>query len=505
VNETRNLDDFGEVRISAGGLLHTPTEVAEPGPDAVAVAEENEARTIILDDGLDGSFHTPIPFLAPDQTLRRGDSVTGVDAVMGFGFSAYRLRPVGPIEFTEHNPRPAAPGEVGGDFQVASFNVLNYFTTLGSRGAQTAEEFERQEAKIVAAINGLGADVVALEEIESNDGLALNTLVDALNEDAEDEVWAAVPEPANFSGTDLITVALIYRVDAVERVGESIAFPDPAFAIARQPIAQTFESAGETFTVIANHFKSKSCSGATGGDADQGDGQGCFNPTRVAQAEALLGFIDQLETSSGDSDVIAFGDFNAYALEDPVDVLEAGGLEDLGERVPEAQRYTYVFDGYQGSLDHAFATASLAEKVTGVAPWHINADEPDAFEYGGAAALQAADPYRSSDHDPELIGVESSAPEEPSNTEPPTVSGKPKVGHKLTCDRGEWTGAEAFELRWLRDVERIGGADGMRYKLQRADGSSMIACRVIAFGPEVDGERPRTVVDSEAVGPVKAK
>jgi predicted extracellular nuclease len=313
-----------------------------------------------------------------------------------------------------------------------------------------------------------------------------------------------VPEPANFSGTDLITVALIYRVDAVSTVGDSVAFPDPAFAIARQPIAQTFESSGETFTVIANHFKSKSCSGATGGDTDQGDGQGCFNPTRVAQAQALLGFVDQLETSSGDPDVIAFGDFNAYSKEDPVDALTAGGLSDLGEQVPEAQRYTYVFDGYQGSLDHAFATASLTEKVTGVAPWHINADEPDAFEYTGATELQAADPYRSSDHDPELIGIASSAPDGPVNTEPPAVSGKPKVGHKLHCDRGEWTGAEEFEFRWLRDGERINGADERKYELRRADRGSLIACRVIALGPEVDGERSRTIADSDAVGPVRS-
>jgi predicted extracellular nuclease len=505
VNESRNLDDFGEVRISAGGLLRTPTEVAEPGPEAVALAEENERRTIILDDGLDGSFNTPVPFLGPEQTLRRRDSVTGLEAVLGFGFSAYRLRPIGPIAFTEHNPRPDAPGDVGGDFQVASFNVLNYFTTLRSRGAQTAEELEDQEAKIVAAINGLGADVVALEEIESNDDLALETLVDALNEDAEGEVWAAVPQPENFTGTDLITVALIYRVEQATPVGDSIAFPDPAFAIARQPIAQAFQASGETFTVIANHFKSKSCSGATGGDADQGDGQGCFNPTRVAQSEALLEFIDELQAASGDPDVVAFGDFNAYAQEDPVDTLEEGGLSDLGEQVPEAQRYTYVFDGYQGSLDHAFATASLAGKVTGVAPWHVNADEPDAFQYNGAGALYAADPFRSSDHDPELIGIDASGPPGPINTEPPRVSGTPKVGHKLRCHRGKWDAAESFEFRWLRDGKRIKGATANRYELRRADRRHRIACRVIAFGAPADGGTPRASADSQEVGPVKRK
>ena len=51
---------------------------------------------------------------------------------------------------------------------MASFNVLNYFTTLGSRGADTAEEFTRQRTKIIAALAALDADVVGLIEIENN-------------------------------------------------------------------------------------------------------------------------------------------------------------------------------------------------------------------------------------------------------------------------------------------------------------------------------------------------
>ena len=47
-----------------------------------------------------------------------------------------------------------------GEIKVASFNVLNFFNGAGdgvtgfptSRGADSVEEFERQKAKIVAAI-----------------------------------------------------------------------------------------------------------------------------------------------------------------------------------------------------------------------------------------------------------------------------------------------------------------------------------------------------------------
>jgi uncharacterized protein len=167
------------------------------------------------------------------------------------------------------------------------------------------------------------------------------------------------------------------------------------------------------FTVVANHFKSKSCGGAMPPDpnADQGDGQSCFNADRVAQAQAELRFVEQLQQSSGDEDVLVTGDLNSYTREDPIDVLTAGGLVNLMEReLTAADRYSFVFDGAQGVLDHALASQSLAKKVTGAGIWHLNSDEPDAFEYTGPEAFYSPDPYRSSDHDAGIVGIEDERP-----------------------------------------------------------------------------------------------
>jgi hypothetical protein len=159
--------------------------------------------------------------------------------------------------------------------------------------------------------------------------------------------------------------------------------------------------------VVANHFKSKSCGGATGANADQGDGQSCFNADRVAQAQAELRFVEQLKQSSGDEDVLVTGDLNSYSREDPIDVLTGGGLVNVHEReLAPGDRYSFVFDGAQGVLDHFLATQPLAAKVTGAGIWHLNADEPDAFEYGGPEAFFAPDAYRSSDHDAGIVGIE---------------------------------------------------------------------------------------------------
>ena len=50
----------------------------------------------------------------------------------------------------------------------------------------------------------------------------------------------------------------------------------------------------------------------------------------------------------------------------------------------------------------------MAADVTGVATRHINADEPRALDYNqeyNPEPLYKPDPFRSSDHDPMLIGI----------------------------------------------------------------------------------------------------
>jgi hypothetical protein len=91
-----------------------------------------------------------------------------------------------------------------------------------------------------------------------------------------------------------------------------------------------------------------------------------------------------------------------------VKTLVAGGLEHLSLRIPAAQRYSYVFGGLSGELDHALATPSLAAQVGGITVWHINADEPPVLDYNTEFKTDdryAPTPFRSSDHDPVIIGL----------------------------------------------------------------------------------------------------
>jgi hypothetical protein len=105
--------------------------------------------------------------------------------------------------------------------------------------------------------------------------------------------------------------------------------------------------------------------------------------------------------------VVILGDLNAYFEEDPMDVLRAAGFVSLFG--PES--YSYVFDKQSGSLDHALVTPGLEKQFTGGGKWHINADEPVFLDYNTefktpaqVTGLYSPDAYRSSDHDPVLVG-----------------------------------------------------------------------------------------------------
>ena len=491
VTNTYSTNQYGEVGLAQGtSPLIQPTEVADAqSAEADAVAADNGVRAIVLDDGSSTNFTAgsysagtcgarPVPcllngdltppYISNDQPVRVGAAATFVDDVIfseGGSPSSptYRFQPtqtvVGP-ENTEspatfENDRTAAPDEAllneagEADLKVASFNVLNYFTTLADadddgsadgacvgyydrdddgvtvrddcalRGAWDPQDLARQQEKIVAAINALDADVVGLMEIENSAALgetadeATNTLVDALNADAGAVVWMANPSSTDLppvSEQDVITNAIVYKIASVDRLGPARALGElsgegEAFSNAREPIAQAFTPAqgGESFLVVVNHFKSK------GSGTNDGTGQGNANPDRVAQAEALADWVPTVQQDLGVDATLLIGDFNSYTMEDPLQVLYQEGYTNV-ERFSGHNEYSYSFSGLSGSLDHILANAAAMESYTGADIWNINSGEALALEYSRwnyhSTDFHEADPYRSSDHDPAIMGLD---------------------------------------------------------------------------------------------------
>ena len=437
VSGHHNLERFGTVVLSEGGRLTQFTNGNAPDVAGYTAHKEmNARRSIVLDDGLRVQNPAEIHYLdagaAANYSIRSGDTVDGVTGVLrysrgsgGSGDETWRLMPTVDPVFTAANPRPGAPA-VGGSVRVASFNVLNFFTTIDGgqsncgpqadqscRGADSGTEYARQLEKTVTALTMLDADIIGLIELENNASESLSALADAMNTRLGSADYAWVD-----TGTihdDVIKTGFLYRNTRVSTVGSFALLDrgvDSRFNDARNrpALAQSFvlDANGAVLTVAVNHLKSKGSSCDADGDPNLGDGQGNCNITRTNAAAALADWLATDPTGSGDSDVLIIGDLNAYLEEDPLATLANAGFTNL--LGAQAGAYSFVFDAQAGALDHAIVSASLAPQVVATMEWHINADEPRLLDYNlengrDPGLFDGTTPYRASDHDPVVIGL----------------------------------------------------------------------------------------------------
>jgi uncharacterized protein len=450
VSEYFELARYGQVILTEGGRPRTFTDANTPSAAGLIDHEIALAtRTVILDDTdnrenrpvdtPNTAYYHPVPGLSTSNYLRGGDTIANLTGVLHWSFAgggspnAWRIRPVTEqfsYAFTSANPRPGNP-EVDGRLTVASFNVLNYFLSIDTsntcaptqnqdcRGADSAQELQRQRTKLLAALSGLDADVLGLIELENTPG-----------KEPLADIVAGLPGyhyvDTGVIGGDAIRVGLIFKSSVVRPVGafkvlDSSVDPDFDTSRNRPALAQTFEeiATGARFTVVVNHLKSKG-SGCGAGDDDTATGQGNCNGTRTRAAQALARWLATDPTGSGDPDVLIIGDLNSYAKEDPIVALQNAGYTDLVAQFGGPGAYSYVFDGQLGYLDHALANASLVPQVVDVDEWHINADEIPLFDYNDdertadeAAFEEESDTlplyepnaFRTSDHDPVIVGL----------------------------------------------------------------------------------------------------
>jgi len=334
---------------------------------------------------------TNVPYLNQDGTLRVGDAVSRIVGIVDYSNQSYRIQPVKLPLISITNKRPSTVPDVGGTIKVATFNLSNYFNGDGvgggfptSRGADTPDEFAQQSAKIVYTLALLDADIVGLIEIENDDGprSAIADLVSQLNQlvgvGSYDYIYTGT------LGEDETRVALIYQPASIVPIGNhqildssvdelfNDDYNQPALAQSFQSSNTDNGSADNIVTIVVSHLKSKDSDCDDVNDIDRADGQGNCSVTRTNTAISQAGYMDLLQEFLGVS------------------------------------AYTNVSAGQTGYLNHALADESLLPKITGVADWHINADEPRAMDYNDSnqAGLYKPDMFRFSEHDPIIVGID---------------------------------------------------------------------------------------------------
>lgn len=378
IADTYHLGRYGSMRVAVGGRAFHPGN----GVSAGRVLE------LVVDDGSYRRDPEPIPHGGRAQVYRAGDEIAPFTGVITRAFGQWRIHPLEPLQRWVRNPRPPSLTKpLGNSLRAVNFNLYNYFIDHGSRGAKTPEAFARQRQRLGKAIHAMDADILALHEVQ-NAPAAVADLLTLLNTNQPvDQHYQAARMQR---GPAAIRSVLLYRSArlSLEQVGLDVASVHP-----REPVAAVFVTpSGQRFRVVAAHFKSR------GGCPDSGDidrGQGCWANRRQTQAQTLVSW---LQTDQAQTPVLLLGDLNSYATEDAMAAWYQAGYVDLvAQHIAPADRYTYIYRGRSGYLDHALATPGFTRWINAVQLWPINADE-SAYRADSPKGL-----WRVSDHDPIVV------------------------------------------------------------------------------------------------------
>lgn len=374
-----------------GGLL------TDRGGVVLTPGKFNGGR-VIIDDALIGAAAMPLANV--------GDRLANVTGVLDYSFGNFKLLVTqGPTLSSLGLDRPVAEPARPGQLSIASYNVEN----LAGNGPQA--KFDGVAMQIVHHLRA--PDIVAVQEIQDNDGTTDNGVV------AADQTYARLTaaiaaaggptyqyvniDPVNNADGGApggnIRVGFLYdpaRVSFVEAVRVDPAAP--AWDASRKPLAATFAFNGETLVVINNHLKSK-----VGDEPLFGRFQAPTlhtEPQRSAQTAVLADFVNALRSADPDVKVVVLGDLNDFQFANPLQVLAAAGLFNLTDTLPENARYTYVYDGNSQALDHILVSMNLRD-LAEYQIFHLNSE----FAVG--------DPLRFSDHDPLLVRLQLAPVPEP--------------------------------------------------------------------------------------------
>ena len=403
ISDSYYFDKYGQILISTEPLIQA-TEIYDAQEESSEILKHTTKQSetsIVLDDLSNKRFPNEDALYLAKKSIVLGAEIQGVKGYVCQKNEHYSIRLVTDLEVVVLEPNILS--EVNGQVKIMSFNLHNLFNGDGlgedfptPRGAKTYEDYQKQVAKLASAISFANPDIIAVMEIE-NDGedslSAIFQFCTYLNSTTK-RTHYQVAYSQGVAAKDVIKTGIIY--DASMIATTKLASYHSHSIFSRNPIFQTFVFQDSLeFVLSVNHFKSKSPRNAKGDNIDQKDGQAAFNAKRVLQSEQLLNIIDSLYS---DKNLLVVGDFNAYSQEDPIQKLQVHQLVKLA-----TQNHSYVYKGQQGNLDHSFVNNLFIEHVKETKVLDINASYPNWIDY----RFENSDTsyFRSSDHNPLLIGV----------------------------------------------------------------------------------------------------
>jgi predicted extracellular nuclease len=400
---------FGEIAVVGDGGANAGIRTARGGV-VIRPTDFNPER-IILDDTL-----------LPTPAVNVGDGfANSIVGVMDYTFGNFKLNVTASPSRVNHGlEREVTRAPIDQEIVAATYNVENLDPGDGAAFARHAD----------LIVNHLRSpDVLAIEEIQDNDGAANTSVTDA------SVTWNMLVAAITAAGGPHyeyrqidpvddqdggepggnIRVGFLFRTDRgvnfIDRPGgdsttATTVIDDPsgpqlsfspgrvdpqnlAFASTRKSLAGEFRAHGKKLFAIVNHFSSK-----TGDHPLFGRFQPPLRSSEVArhgQARAVNDFVDDILAADSQANVIVLGDINDFEFSETVELLEGGVLTTLMDTLPKAERYSYVFDGNSQVLDQMLVSGNLLGNFPiDYDPVHVNSEFAD----------------QASDHDPQVARLD---------------------------------------------------------------------------------------------------
>ena len=355
--------------------------LAYHGRERLYRGEEN-GIVIMADDG-SNVVHEDQSTMA--YAVSDGDTVTDLVGPLAYTYGNYKIEPVAMPSITHQEPIVPEPLVLEeGQYSLMTWNVENLFDIREPHPASpplpTVSEYKQQITKVAETILTAGAPtIIGLQEVEN---------IGVLEDIAEHDLLVGYDYlPVLIEGTDSrgIDVGFLVRRDRAEVI-EEVQYPAPEGITSRPPLLVKVKLIGTdtVLYVLNNHFTSMS------------GGEEATEPRRTAQAEWNVTVMNELLAGDPGALLAVIGDLNSFYDSRPIDVLRDAGLLHVFERIPESERYTYVYEGVSQALDHILMTDGWDALIDQVKVLRLNAD------YAIAPAGDES-PIKKSDHDPVVV------------------------------------------------------------------------------------------------------
>jgi len=342
--------------------------------------DDRNGIAVMVDDGSseEHADRSTLPLL-----VQTGDRVTGLVGPLAYTFDNYKIEPIDTPQ-VEQRPNAGLPQiqpAGAGELSIMTWNAENVFDSIPPHPADqplpSPAAYRRDLEKVARTIVRAGApDVVGLQEIENIAVLEALAAHEAL---APYQYLPVLEEGGDSRGID---VGFLIRADRVEII-EARQYAEGEDVYPRPPLLVHLrvKETGTELVVINNHFTAM-----TTGIAET-------EPRRILQAQGNLQIIEEIREEHPDIPAAVLGDLNAFYHSAPIDTLRSGGLIHVLEKLPQEQRYTYIFEGQSQVLDHILVSDALYSRLARVEILHINSDYPPPDPASDS-------PVRKSDHDP---------------------------------------------------------------------------------------------------------